>query len=105
MGWGNGPPTWSEMERVLSGRPGRVEHEDLFPGDGSDSPAWSRKRGEYHAGELTRGTGVVPYAELHAHSAFSFLDGASPPEELVEEAVRLGLRRLPSPITTGSTAW
>ena len=31
------------------------------------------------------------YAELHAHSAFSFLDGASQPEELVAEAVRLGL--------------
>ena len=34
----------------------------------------------------------MPYAELHAHSAFSFLDGASTPEELVEEAARLGLR-------------
>ncbi|WP_159622367.1 error-prone DNA polymerase [Ruania rhizosphaerae] len=31
------------------------------------------------------------YAELHAHSAFSFLDGASQPEELVIEAARLGL--------------
>jgi len=28
----------------------------------------------------------VPYAELHAHSAYSFLDGASLPEELVERA-------------------
>ncbi|HSL09359.1 MAG TPA: error-prone DNA polymerase [Pseudonocardiaceae bacterium] len=33
----------------------------------------------------------VPYAELHCHSNFSFLDGASHPEELVEEAARLGL--------------
>jgi error-prone DNA polymerase len=33
----------------------------------------------------------IPYAELHCHSNFSFLDGASPPEELVEEAARLGL--------------
>ena len=33
------------------------------------------------------------YAELHAHSAFSFLDGASQPEELAAEASRLGLRR------------
>ncbi|SEE18389.1 error-prone DNA polymerase [Ruania alba] len=33
----------------------------------------------------------VSYAELHAHSAFSFLDGASQPEELVIEAARLGL--------------
>ncbi|MEV0945920.1 error-prone DNA polymerase [Rhodococcus sp. NPDC049939] len=91
MGWGNGPPTWSEMERVLSGRPGRVSPESLYPGDGGDSPAWSRKRGEYWAGNQERGRSAVPYAELHAHSAFSFLDGASPPEELVEEAVRLGL--------------
>lgn len=34
------------------------------------------------------------YAELHAHSAFSFLDGASQPEELVAEAHRLGLSAL-----------
>ena len=34
------------------------------------------------------------YAELHAHSAFSFLDGACQPEELVAEAVRLGLTGL-----------
>ena len=33
----------------------------------------------------------VPYAELHAHSSYSFLDGASSPEDLVEEAERLGL--------------
>ncbi|HUA96619.1 MAG TPA: error-prone DNA polymerase [Acidimicrobiales bacterium] len=31
------------------------------------------------------------YAELHVHSNFSFLDGASHPEELVAEGVRLGL--------------
>jgi len=29
------------------------------------------------------------YAELHCHSAFSFLDGASPPDELLAEAHRL----------------
>ncbi|HET9436396.1 MAG TPA: PHP domain-containing protein [Candidatus Limnocylindrales bacterium] len=34
------------------------------------------------------------YAELHCHSNFSFLDGASPVEDLVEEAVRLGLTGL-----------
>nr|NLD41529.1 PHP domain-containing protein [Actinomycetales bacterium] len=34
------------------------------------------------------------YAELHAHSAFSFLDGASAPEQLVAEAARLGLTGL-----------
>ncbi len=34
------------------------------------------------------------YAELHCHSNFSFLDGASHPEELVEEAARLKLSGL-----------
>ena len=33
----------------------------------------------------------MPYAELHCHSNFSFLDGAAHPEEIVEEAARLGL--------------
>ena len=37
---------------------------------------------------------VVPYAELHCHSNFSFLDGASHPEELATEAARLGLTAL-----------
>jgi len=34
------------------------------------------------------------YAELHCHSGFSFLDGASDPEELVVAASRLGLEAL-----------
>ncbi|MEU2103049.1 error-prone DNA polymerase [Nocardia sp. NPDC004085] len=89
MGWGNGPPSWAEMERVLSGR---ASQEAAYPGDGGDSPAWSRKRGEYRPEPVRRNDEPrVPYAELHAHSAYSFLDGASQPEELVEEAVRLGL--------------
>ncbi len=37
---------------------------------------------------------MTEYAELHAHSNFSFLDGASHPEELVVEAARLGLSGL-----------
>ncbi|MFC4124845.1 error-prone DNA polymerase [Nocardia rhizosphaerae] len=43
---------------------------------------------------MERPAATVPYAELHVHSAYSFLDGASQPEELVEEAVRLGLEAL-----------
>ena len=96
MGWGNGPPTWSEMERVLSGRPpsGTSRRDPVHPGDGNDSPAWSRTRGEYEDRARPPDGPVVPYAELHTHSAFSFLDGASTPEELVEEAVCLGLEAL-----------
>ena len=35
-----------------------------------------------------------PYAELHCHTHFSFLDGASAPGDLVERAVELGLTGL-----------
>ncbi|GGK70385.1 error-prone DNA polymerase [Mangrovihabitans endophyticus] len=63
-------------------------------GDGGDSPAWSRKRQPYAAPGLVRSVGEVAYAELHSHSNFSFLDGASHPEELAEEAARLGLTAL-----------
>ena len=38
--------------------------------------------------------GSIPWAELHCHSSFSFLDGASTPDELVAEAARLGLETL-----------
>jgi DNA polymerase III alpha subunit len=37
---------------------------------------------------------VASYAELHCHTHFSFLDGASPPDELVGRAVELGLAGL-----------
>jgi error-prone DNA polymerase len=37
---------------------------------------------------------TIPYAELHAHTDFSFLDGASPADDLVERAVALGLTAL-----------
>ena len=36
----------------------------------------------------------MAYAELHCHSNFSFLDGASAPDELVERAMELGLAGL-----------
>ncbi len=32
----------------------------------------------------------IPYVELHCHSGFSFLDGASHPEELILRAKELG---------------
>jgi error-prone DNA polymerase len=83
------------MERVLNGKPRRAGWPiDEQIGDGGDSPAWSRKRGAYEAADVERSGAGVPYAELHAHSAYSFLDGASTPEELVEEAVRLDLRAI-----------
>src|SRR2546426_9663834 len=35
-----------------------------------------------------------PYIELHCHSAYSFLDGASLPEELAQRAGELGYQAL-----------
>ncbi|WP_431805251.1 error-prone DNA polymerase [Microbacterium sp. bgisy203] len=86
MGFNNPGVTWSEMERVLSGRSAEP--------DGGDGPAFSRKRGKYEKPPIERPDDAVPYAELHAHSSFSFLDGASSPAELAEEAERLGLHAL-----------
>jgi error-prone DNA polymerase len=37
---------------------------------------------------------MTPYVELHCHSNYSFLDGASHPEELVERAAELGMPAL-----------
>ncbi len=37
---------------------------------------------------------MLPYAELHCHTNFSFLDGASHPEDLVETAIELGYAAL-----------
>ena len=84
------------MERVLGGRPrGKPRRQGLpLAGDGGDSPAWSRKRGAYQPHSHERSRSSVRYAELHTHSAYSFLDGASTPEEMVEEAARLDLRAI-----------
>ena len=95
MGWNNPDIPWRELERRLSGRPAPASSSPSpVTGDGGDSPAWSRKRPAYEPSPLLRTPPAVPYAELHAHSSFSFLDGASSPEELAEEAVRLGLEGL-----------
>ncbi len=106
MGFGNPPVPWSEIERRLSDGRAAGPGAGRFPlAEGGDSPAWSRTRAPYEpapapaplpasAGQGEAEEGEAAYAELHCHSNFSFLDGASHPEELVEEAVRLGLAGL-----------
>ncbi|MET0143732.1 MAG: error-prone DNA polymerase [Ilumatobacteraceae bacterium] len=100
MGFNNPSWTWSELEAALSGKRGRDGRAAGSPSwnAGGDGPAWSRKRQPFHAPDDVDGTerraGTVPYAELHCHSNFSFLDGASHPEELATEAARLGLEAL-----------
>ena len=89
------------MERVLDSKP-RHAGEHVSAGPHEDGPL-SPKRAAYRppaskpgGARMARSSVAhsVSYAELHAHSAFSFLDGASTPEELVEEAARLDLRAL-----------
>lgn len=92
MPYDNPPIPWSELERKLSGRPKPPEP------DGGDAPGWSRKRQPYappadDPPQWPDGP-VVPYAELHCHSDYSFLDGASSPQALAHQAVRLGLHAL-----------
>src|SRR5436309_9186001 len=90
MGWSNGPRTWKELHaRLADGRSSNVP-----AGADGDSPAWSRKRQPYEPPQIARASSGVPYAELHCHTAYSFLDGASHPERLAEEAARLGLEAL-----------
>ncbi|NMO93842.1 error-prone DNA polymerase [Actinomycetospora sp. TBRC 11914] len=130
MGWGNPAVSWSELERILAGKPVRPRsgasgaapevdgpgtlhpadvgtvgvregarrgrsRDEQHPGDGGDSPAWSRTRAPYRPpADAGAAPATVPFAELHTHSTYSFLDGASQPEELVEEAHRLGLEAI-----------
>ncbi|HCT78143.1 MAG TPA: error-prone DNA polymerase, partial [Micromonosporaceae bacterium] len=92
MGWDSQHQrTWAQLERQMVG--GRIV-DPLADADGGDAPGFTRKRPEYEKKPVVRGHSTVPYAELHCHTNFSFLDGASGPEELVEEAVRLGLEAL-----------
>ena len=86
MGFDNPPMKWRDLERTLSTPEGKP-----FPAQ--DVPV-SWRRHPYVARTIDRPEDVVPYAELHAHSSFSFLDGASGPAELAEEAERLGLHAL-----------
>ncbi|MCP3803203.1 error-prone DNA polymerase [Allokutzneria sp. A3M-2-11 16] len=78
MGFTNPAIPWRALERLLSGHP-------TDPRRAAEPPSRPPAR---------RPETVVPYAELHCHSSYSFLDGVSDPEDLVEEAVRLGIEAL-----------
>src|SRR6476661_9122262 len=82
MGWNNPAIPWKDLERRLSGKGGR------------DEAPVSRKRRLTASDVTPPAEPGTPYAELHCHSSFSFLDGASGPAELVTEAIRLGLHGL-----------
>jgi error-prone DNA polymerase len=85
MGWDNPPVPWPELERRLSWG---TRHR---PGEAAASRAGSR-RPPGTARPRRRAPGS--WAELHCHTCYSFLDGASTPAELAAEAMRLGLEAL-----------
>ena len=101
MGFNNPAMPWRELEQALSDRARRPD--GRAPGSssenaGGDGPALTRKRQPFEpqAQRVSNAgaTRTVPYAELHCQSNFSFLSGASHPEQLAEEAARLGLEAL-----------
>ncbi|HTJ69974.1 MAG TPA: error-prone DNA polymerase [Actinospica sp.] len=78
MGFNNPVMPWRELDKILSW----TRHGELTAKAAEQPPP------------IRRAEAPVPYAELHVHSGFSFLDGASEPEALVAEAARLGLEAL-----------
>ena len=114
MGWENPPLPWREFERRLSWGGGQRGPGGGQPDAGADpggpaaaiAPVRRLPVGPGQAGPGRTGPGRAgpgrarpggagpEWAELHCHSSYSFLDGASSPEDLVAEAAALGLRAL-----------
>ncbi len=122
MDWDNPPVPWRELQRRMSWRtdaertgghrtqgqpvkgrsmPDQPTHDQPTYGRPThgrpthgrptyDRPTHGREPGH----RVSQSTESIPWAELHCHSSFSFLDGAATPSELVTEAARLGLEVL-----------
>ncbi|MGN6680975.1 MAG: PHP domain-containing protein, partial [Streptosporangiaceae bacterium] len=99
MGWNNPPVPWREFERRLSWRQGERPG-DSEGADGPDAGENESERDDLAVRPVTQLPSprrqvatekAVPWAELHCHSAYSFLDGASTPGELIAEAAECGL--------------
>src|SRR5262245_22505173 len=60
-----------------------------------DSPAYSKRKSQRSVDSgLSRPCSLGTYAELHCKTNFSFLEGASHPDELVAQAAALGYSAL-----------
>src|SRR5580698_2658454 len=98
MGWDNPPLPWRELEQRMSWRPASHPAKTSHPTETSHPAETSQRAGTgrrpvtlRRADHIPPPTGGLPWAELHCHSSYSFLDGAATPAELVAEAARLGL--------------
>ncbi len=83
MGWDNPAVPWRELQRQMTWGAG-----------GEPAPGRTRPAGPGKPAPRPVPADGLPWAELHCHSSFSFLDGAATPDELVAEAARLGLETL-----------
>ncbi len=87
MGWDNPPVPWRELERRMTWGAGPAA-------DATNAHRRPARMPDRTAPELRGPVSATPWAELHCHSSYSFLDGAATPAELVAEAARLGLTAL-----------
>ena len=92
MDWSNSGMPWRELEGCLSDRP--FAPAPLWTPPPAPTAPRSPVGPPSPVDRAPKDATGPPYAELHCHSHFSFLDGASSPDELVAEAVRLGLSAL-----------
>src|SRR5699024_8060314 len=91
------PRNEARRDEQLGGRhgdyPGELRHGELFDGRNGERPGGPR--GGRTAAGAPRAAGTrLEFAELRAASSYHFLHGASEPEELVEQAIALGLSAL-----------
>ena len=86
--------SWSRIERILNGKfSGTLQPHGSFNGwRGSLSEPISGAFGVW--GAPTADTATAAGVELHCRSSYSFLHGASDPQDLIKEAKRLGLGAL-----------
>ena len=88
MGWDNPPLPWRELARRLSW--GTAGSEPEAPPEALAPALPPVTRLPVPAQDGTGSPDAPAWAELHCHSSYSFLDGASSPEGLVAEAARRG---------------
>jgi error-prone DNA polymerase len=104
MGWDNPPLPWREFERRLSwaghgAQGGKGDEGGPADGDNDGDSDGGQARPVIRLPIRTpepagRDEPGAAWAELHCHSSYSFLDGASSPEDLVTEAAQRGLQAL-----------
>jgi error-prone DNA polymerase len=95
VGWDNPPLPWREFERRLSWGKGAGQAQESPGAELAEGRGTGQEPAEADASRrvirLSVGPASPPWAELHCHSSYSFLDGASSPSDLVLEAAARGL--------------